>query len=152
MQKQITGRRFDHGCIEHLLWNLRRLPGKKRLTVAYPSGEFYQLELADGQNEAALLAIRDMLFRLGLSSAGSLLIRQETVLCPIGETDDGDIVRKPQYRVYGAFVANGMFVPTGMEVLKQYYETDADTGKRLPHEPGVHFANIDKLLSAGDTP
>lgn len=97
--------------------------------------------VTDGYGEPDEHGLRAAL-GLGLSSTGSVVIRQHLALRVQRKDENGNMVWKPQERVYGAALQEGKWEPLSAKQICYSFSVDAATGQPITPAAGTSFGDL----------
>jgi hypothetical protein len=138
--------RFWGKEVDRLLALINEIPGKKILTLVVSSTSADCTIDVDEKGIFGYHPSHKLLFcrelHRALHESGSLVIRQFLHLGIKRKLPNGKEMVLPEKNLYGIALAKGAWYGIEAECLKKCFEIDAETGKALSREEGVHYQSL----------
>ena len=136
---------FQDSRIDSLFSLILEIPGPKILTLAVSGAETFAIDV-DGRGIFGYSPSHKMLLyrqlERALHGAGALIIRQFLYLSVKRKLQNGKEMLLPEKNLYGISLSRGFWCGMSAENLQECFEIDAQTGKPLPREEGVHYKSL----------
>ncbi len=136
--RPLAGRLTFTICIERVGEAALYLPPEMATLVTNDRGEF-------GSNNRDVIIAQAVLSE-ALQNGGNVVVRQTLAIQSMRVNHKGEETWVNQKKVFTAQLLGGQIIPNTAEKTRWSYETDSETGKPLPPEPGIQYGDMAEML------